>query len=92
MNLYYLCGRDDNGEDYTLHVRAPNMHQAHGMWLAHWFEECPEDAIYSGQLVSGTPAAKAEDKLLVYELIFDPNELGVIEWGRDAIIVGHVEP
>jgi hypothetical protein len=87
MNLYYLVGRDDNGDDYTLHVRAPNMFQAHAMWLKHWDTE-----IYTGQLVSGSPAAKADEKLLVYELIFDPDELGVIEWGRDAIIVGYVEP
>ncbi|TAU37814.1 hypothetical protein ELI44_32925 (plasmid) [Rhizobium ruizarguesonis] len=92
MNLYYLCGPDENGDDYTLHVRAPNMHQAYGLWLDHWFKENPETAIYSGQLIPGTPSAKADEKLLIYEIISDPDVVGVIEWGRNAIIMGHVNP
>ncbi|MGO7308824.1 hypothetical protein ACCS91_33755 [Rhizobium ruizarguesonis] len=92
MNLYYLCGQDDIGDDYTLHVRASNMHQAHGLWLHHWFQENPEDAIFSGALIPGTPSAKADEKLLIYEIISDPDVVGVIEWGRDAIIMGHVNP
>ncbi|MBC2806596.1 hypothetical protein C3Y94_025940 [Rhizobium ruizarguesonis] len=92
MNLYYLCGQDDNGDDYTLHVRAPNMHQAHSLWLYHWFNETPENAIFSGELIPGTPSAKADEKLLIYEIISDPDVVGVIEWGRDAIIMGHVNP
>jgi hypothetical protein len=86
MNLYYLSGTNEEGEDFSLHVVAPNMFQAHAMWKEHW-----EATFFLASPSHGSPNAKVEDKLLIYEIVYEPDTAGVVEWGRDAMIVGYVE-
>ncbi|MBD9544298.1 hypothetical protein IB276_33165 [Ensifer sp. ENS04] len=86
-SLYYLSGDDQNGDSMTLFVVANTPTHAHQIWKEHW----EDDSIFLGPVIRGQPTERVEDKLIIYELDYDPDTIGAIPW-QDLELVAYVDP
>lgn len=87
-DLYYISASDpDEDYDHTLFTVANSPEQAHALWKRHWWEG--EGApFFDGPIVAGSPGRSG--CLLIYEVVYDPDAIGALAWGRDLQIVAHV--